>query len=205
MGLLADIQRRAALVSFEPGPHRYTVNGAVKPSVTQLIGDIGFMDLRFMQDRTERGRYVHEQTLHFEDGILDLDSVQPEYRGYVESYARWFDMVRPTVVLREQIVYCPTLDVTGAFDRLFLIAGALVLMDLKAGVAQPWHKVQTAGYVRLARSDGYADVAIHRAGLLLKKNGSPAKRDDHTDDHDDSAAFAAAVTRHHWRDRHVPR
>lgn len=200
--LVADVRQRAAAVTFEPGAHRYTVAGLVKPSVTHLIDEIGFMDKRFMQDRTERGRYVHAQTLHVEDGILDLDAVAPEYRGYVESYAAWFDTVRPRVLLREQIVYDPFIDVVGTVDRLFFFDGWPEVCDFKAGVPQPWHHVQTAGYASLVCCNGFGNVMPRRSTLLLHKDGKPAKRIPHTE-HDDYAAFTAAVSRHHWRARHV--
>jgi hypothetical protein len=203
--LVADVRRRADYVAFEPGPHRYTVNGLVKPSVTQVIDGAGYRDTRFMQDRTVRGRVVHEATLHHEDGILDFDALAPEHRGYAESYAAWFDTTRPTALLREQVVYDQVLDVTGTLDRLFLCAdGWLEVMDFKAGVPQPWHTVQTAGYDRLIFAGDFADLPRRRSSLILRPDGKPAKRIPHETDHDDTAAFLNAVGCHHWRDRYVP-
>lgn len=200
--LVLDAKRRAEAVTFDPLTHCYTVDGAVKPSVTQLIDAIGFMDKRFMQDRTERGRYVHAQTLHHEDGILDLDDVEDAYRGYVTSYAAWFEMARPGVLLREQVLYDPAVDVAGTVDRLFYLDGWPEVCDFKAGVPQPWHQVQTAGYARLLCCGEFGHVMPRRSTLLLRKDGRPAKRVPHIGE-DDYAAFGAAVTRHHWRDRHV--
>jgi hypothetical protein len=202
--LLADVRRRAAVVAFDPGPHRYSVGGVVKASVTQVIDGAGYRDTRFMLDRTERGSDVHARTVHHEDGILDLDLVKQEHRGYVESYVLWFDAVRPVSLLREAIVYDEGIDVTGTLDRLFLIAGELEFMDFKAGVAQAWHKVQTAGYKRLGLGSGpFAQMPARRSSLLLRADGKPAKRIPHDDDHDDTAAFLNAVGCHHWRDRYV--
>lgn len=203
--LVADVKRRAALVTFDPASHVYRVGGHAKASVTQICDAAGYRDMRFMQDRTERGRYVHDQTLHHEDGILDMDSVQPEHRGYVESFASWFDMVRPQSLLREQLVYDPDIDVPGTVDRLWLIDGWVETTDFKAGVPQPWHRVQTGGYDRLIFTGPFSELPRRRSSLVLKKDGKPAKRVPHDDDHDDTAAFLNAVGCHHWRDRHVPR
>lgn len=199
--LVDEVKARASLVAFDPEQHRYTVNGVVKPSVTQVIDAAGFRDLRFVQNRTDRGIYVHQQTLHVEDGILDMDTVPEGYRGYVDSYAAWFDMFRPVSLLREQVVYDPAIDVTGTLDRLFVFAGELEFCDFKAGVPQPWHKVQTAGYRRLVL--GGLGCAARRSTLILRADGKPAKRIPHEDDREDEAAFLNAVGCWHWKDRYI--
>jgi hypothetical protein len=209
--LLDDIGERASLLAFEREGHRYTrlVDGAPVVSVTGVINGSGYMDKRFMADRTERGEIAHRATELHEEQLLDLDAIPDEHRGYVESYVAWFDEIRPTTILREMMVYDPTLDVCGTLDRFWILGGALEITDFKAGVSQPWHGVQTAGYRRLllgAQFAHYANV-IHRSTLLLKKNGKPAKRIPHplqdASDRDDQNAFFNALGTHHWRTRYV--
>src|SRR4051812_22627311 len=152
-----------------------------------------------MSDRTARGHAVHAHTVQYEQGLLDLDEVAEAHRGYVDSFAAAFEEYRPQTLLAEQVLYLPQIEIAGTLDRLWLIDGALELTDFKAGVDQPWHKVQTAGYAYLLDTG----IALRRSTWLLKANGRPAKRIPHGNDIADRAAFLAAVTCHNWRSQHV--
>ena len=64
-------------LQFDAAAHRYTLNGVILPSVTQIISAVGLYEYDYVSAETlavaaERGRYVHEMIEMYEEGTLDL-------------------------------------------------------------------------------------------------------------------------------------
>ena len=71
---------------FDEAAHRYTVNGQIIPSVTQIISAVGLYEFDFVNAETlavaaERGRFVHSMIEWYEIGELDESSIDPELKG----------------------------------------------------------------------------------------------------------------------------
>ena len=89
----------SAVLQFDEAIHRYTVNGVIVPSVTQIITSVGLYEFDFVSSETlaiaaERGRIVHTYIEWYEKGILDESSIDPELQGYFDAY---LSMQKPTL------------------------------------------------------------------------------------------------------------
>ena len=99
----------------------------------------------------------------------------------------WLEESRPISLATEQIVLSLSLRYCGTMDWLCWMSGAtfgcLFLIDLKSGVPEKWHGLQTAGYARALHE--VDPQPIRRGSLYLFKNGKKAKLQAHhhvTDD-----------------------
>ena len=81
------------MLTFDNSKHEYRFNGVVVPSVTQILKAVGLSDYSYiptgvLQIATERGTVVHKIIEWYEQDILDASSIDPELKGYFESYLR---------------------------------------------------------------------------------------------------------------------
>ena len=183
-------------LAFDETTHTYTLGGEILPSVTQIIKETGLAgDSNWTPDPFYliRGTLVHQATALLDRNDLDEASVDPQIRGYLESYKRF---LKETGFLPEVVEvprFNPTLRYAGTPDRVGRLSGEGLVLDLKTGVSRPrWHKIQTAGYVLLS-----PEHPEKRAALYLGGDGTFSLV-EHTDPHD-SQVFLAALTVHRWK------
>lgn len=177
-------------VVFEPAPHRYTgyfPDGSVRvlPSVTQILEGVGLIDTRwYPAEATFRGTMVHSVAAWIDRGFVQLDFFKGDsYFGWYEAWEQFklMNRFRAFGVERTVIGWCPSgcwagkVDRDGVFDeeivreRYDLPEDAIVLLDLKSGGYEKWHKLQLEGY-----RQSYPErlrSRIHIFGVYLKKTG----------------------------------
>lgn len=139
------------VLQFDEAAHRYTVNGRIVPSVTQIISAVGLYEFDYVSKETlsvaaERGRIVHTYIEWYEQGVLDATSIDPELSGYFEAYleakrAGYLPAEKPTMI--ERRVYCAKYNYAGTLDQLY---GEDWLHDHKTGSASPVHGLQLSAY-----------------------------------------------------------
>ena len=139
-----------ATLHFDEKLHRYTVDGKIIPSVTQIISAVGLYEFDFVSKETlmaaaERGRIVHTCIEWYELGILDEASIDPELYGYFQAYldakARKLIPERPSMI--ERRVYSEKYQYAGTLDQMF---GDRWIHDHKTGSESPVHGLQLSGY-----------------------------------------------------------
>jgi len=169
---------------------RYRLDGRPIQGVTDILRDNGF-DFPFVPEHAmERGEVVHAAVDLLVRGILDLESVHPDLRGYVESYDKLWKKLGFEIVSSERVVYSPVLGLAGRLDQIPAINGRPRLWDLKTSPPAPWARLQTGGYASmLPPSDRY----MPRAAVELHKDGSMATIHPH-DDFDDIQEFFTLAT-----------
>ena len=138
-------------LQFDAEAHRYTLNGVILPSVTQIISAVGLYEYDYVSAETlavaaERGRYVHEMIEMFEEGTLDFDTIDPELEGYFNAY---LDMKAAGVIparasLIEARLYSKKYMYAGTLDMLF--EEERWIHDHKTGEESPVHGLQLSGY-----------------------------------------------------------
>jgi hypothetical protein len=151
---------------FNPDKHEYTMDGRVIPSVTQVLKKVGFIDTKWYKpsDR-DRGSTVHELLQLYDQGLLDPNIVQAEYRGYIDAY---MDFLAVSKVEYDQIevpVYHKKFKYAGTPDRVGKLNDIPCVLDIKTGGVVDWHGIQLAAY-SLAIGNGH-DLF----GLYIKKDG----------------------------------
>ncbi len=124
----------AAGLKFDVDRHLYTVDGAVVPSVTQILRDTGvsldFDDLGGMSKRIadaielkrELGTALHADAHAFDDDDLAWETVNPEVLPYLEAWATFrgtYPHLKPAT--RERRVFHPAYRYAGTLDGIFLV------------------------------------------------------------------------------------
>lgn len=139
-----------ATLQFDAAAHRYTVNGKIVPSVTQIISAVGLYEFDYVSRQTlaiaaERGRIVHTYIEWYEQGMLDESSIDPDLIGYFEAWLAMKDAgavpANPTAI--EQRVYSEKYQYAGTLDLMY---GDKWIHDHKTGIESPVHGLQLSAY-----------------------------------------------------------
>lgn len=124
-------------LSFDPKSHTYRLNGAVIPSVTQIMKPLsnakyGAIDEATLSAKAAKGTAVHEAIeFHIAYGAIDCPD---ELMGYFNAYLSWREDYAPEIIASEQATYHPALLYAGTMDMLAVIGGKTVLIDVKTTV-----------------------------------------------------------------------
>lgn len=175
-------------VRFDSARHAYydaATNRRV-PGVTQILTDEGLIDYSFLDpDRRAqvlyRGRWVHAAAaIRFQRGRplpRSISRGHAMYDGYLEALESFHAAHSITPMLIEQVVVNPESLYAGTLDLASIIDDWLVVLDLKTGDDEPWHRIQTALY-RLALpylpDYQFATDPHRRATLHLRRDGNYA-------------------------------
>jgi hypothetical protein len=141
-------------------------------SVTQVIAAAGLAGdaSKYYTDwHRDRGSYAHEAIRLHEEGDLDIDSLDPQLRPYLDA---WLNFKADTNWLTAGGEKCYAHSVygfKGKPDVYGLLHGNLDLIDLKMGVPASWHTVQLSAYQELLRHNGIQIVSSWP--LYLQANG----------------------------------
>ncbi len=182
-------------LAFDAASHRYTLDGVVLPSVTQVIRDAGLMPAYYSEDAewyADRGSAVHEATALYDRGILDDASLDQEIVGYVESYRAFRRDSEKDLRIVDIEVPLASLGMflAGTPDRLILWRGRGTVLEIKTGSAEPWHRLQVAGYMALAESI---------EGLVVYLDGEGGWKFGRSIDRADRIAFASVLAIQNWK------
>ncbi len=194
-------------LTFEPEAHVYRWRGAVVPSVTQILKDLG-LSPNYPEDRgwLQFGRDIHRCC----DLVLRdrLESCGPVYLPYVEAFRDVVKTYQIEPINTEMQVYHPSLGYAGTLDLHCRIFGRdEALLDYKTGIPPECVGLQTSGYdLALASMLGQKYGIGRRRRFALRlltdetKTTGKAKLVEYTDPFD-YEAFAGAVAVWKWRFR----
>jgi hypothetical protein len=160
---------------FEPGAHRYSLDGAVIPSVTQVLHDLGIIDYGgvptdVLEEARLRGVAVHHAVMLANEGTLDPATVDERLEPYLFAYEAFRVATGFAPVFFEQPLAHLVLRYGGTPDAAGPVNGELAVVDFKAieQLSQPYG-VQVAAYKMLLREAGYA--VTKRLVVQLKRDG----------------------------------
>jgi len=169
---------------FDPGPHVYTLDGVVLPSVSSILEPLkNFAGIpkAVLDKARDRGHAVHFACQLLDEDDLDWSSVDPQIEPYVRAWELFTKDHDPLWTAIEVSDYHKTLLYAGTPDR----RGALrmpgtskrvnAVVDIKATYAlSPEVQVQLSGYdlfdetpadalvsVRLCK-DGTYEAKVHK-------------------------------------------
>lgn len=138
-------------LDFQAAPHVYFHHGARRelPSVTKLMRENGIGFTGFApQEALDRGTYTHEASVLIDSDELDWSQVPGEWRGYCEGYRRALRDSGARPIAAEGRLYHPQFWYAGTFDRVAMMHGERVGIELKTGSTTDV-SVQAAGYDRM--------------------------------------------------------
>lgn len=170
---MSALQPKYAIKPLDP--HGYEIDGAPVPSVTEILEDLGLSDYSFVPEddldwAKDRGSAVHTATHFYDDGDLNDDDLDDRVRPHVEAYKNFREDTgfEPTHI--EIPVWHPVNRYAGTLDRIGVLNGVSVLVDLKSGQPPPTVGLQTAAY-QLAAKCTYDLTPVKRFSLWLKDDG----------------------------------
>ena len=136
------------MLEFNEETHQYKWDSNPVPSVTQVIRSAAFVDTSFYtEDGRERGTYVHRAVELWNQGRLDMDTVDDEIFGYLEGWQKYISDFGMQPVETEKRVYNETYRYAGTLDYIGISeSGRRYLIDIKTGGANKTHAMQLAAY-----------------------------------------------------------
>ncbi len=177
---MTEIQSEAHLtiIEFDAQKHKYSIYGIVRPSVTQIIGASGLINTEwYSQEAMVRGTAVHMACHYLDEKDLGGSWIERSpYAGYVRSWVLFKTETNFRPQLIEHRVWHPGLNYCGMLDRTGLIHdNSLVLVDLKTGGPEPWHRLQTVAYAAaFDKPRSFRRMTVH-----LQKDGSRPYINEH--------------------------
>ena len=133
---------------------------------------------KFKKSDSDRGTDIHAICEFYDQGDLDLGSVDKTYMGYLDSYMKLLALFKPTWQKIEWRVYHPVLLYPGTIDRYGLLGGRRTVLDIKSGVLGAGGQ-QTAAYA-MAIDQGHYQ-GIRRVCWRLKKDGKIGSHHEYDD------------------------
>lgn len=148
------------LLTFDEGPHVYSVDGVPVPvSVTGVLQRGGLIDFSgvpaaALAAARHRGSTVHAAIHYYNEHDLDVAlffEQFPDYAPYFQAWLTFCEQCHFVPVLNEHRVYSPRHHIAGTIDCLGTLNGAAVLLDFATGRPEDVAKhLQTAAYYGFA-------------------------------------------------------
>lgn len=139
-------------LQFDEVLHRYTRNGRVVPSVTQILGSLSAAEYagvnrEVLERAAQRGRAIHKLIeLDLRDD-LDVDSLSAELHPYYTQWRQFQELSGFDCRLSEGRVWSDRYGFAGTLDLFGVLNGDAVLIDAKSTcVVMRTVGPQTAGY-----------------------------------------------------------
>jgi hypothetical protein len=170
------------MLAFNESDHRYEFEGRVVPSVTTVIQSV--LPGRWMVDPyyLDRGRIIHLACQYEDQGGVEEDSIDAVVVPYYQAYRKFKADTGFSPEIIEGRYYHKTYQYAGTLDRVGILNGKTVLIDLKSGCPYCTDQIQLAAYAELLFYSGL--IPIQKFDLYLKDDGNyklierPKKRED---------------------------
>jgi hypothetical protein len=157
-------------LTFNEQAHEYRLDGAVVPSVTQVLCPGGVPP--WAQHGAERGTAVHDAAHYLLENDLDESSVDPVVKPYLAAFRQWVEDVSPEILASEVAVFSPRYWYAGRLDLVARVFGRLLVIDIKTGSAvPPWADAQVEAYRRAYEETSTVRRVTGCRTLLLDADG----------------------------------
>lgn len=193
-------------IKFEEEGHRYLLDGAQVPSVTEIIKplckEMG-ASAETLEWKRQVGKAVHKAIELFESHDLDTNTLDPQIAPYFEGWVKFKLDSGFRALLTEQVVWSKKLRYAGTLDVLGTRNGDLnpdELIDCKCVWSMGSETaIQTAGYA-LAVQESHGIKVRKRGGVQLLRDGT--FRFYPYNDPLDEQVFKACLSINSWRRLH---
>lgn len=164
------------MLTFNAQKHEYRWNGAVVPSVTQILKPMDSFEgipEEILDNARIRGDWVHKATELIDLG-MPVTNIPEEYAPYIEAFKRYRAESGNTPLLLEQRVFCEKHQYAGTLDRMEQVKRSRAIMDIKVTFELPMSVgAQTAAYLNAFNEKRPKnEQATKRFSLRLKKDGT---------------------------------
>lgn len=164
-------------VTFKEETHQYFDADIEIPSVTNILKSAGLINYGAAGSELQseeymmRGKAAHKCCELYEKGILDPTTVDEAVEPYLDGYKKFKKDTGYKSKATELILFHDKRRFAGTLDGIGTIGPDQVLIEIKTGSYQPWHRLQVAAY-RSCLPDEYKTVKDFV--LELKSNSTYA-------------------------------
>ena len=157
--------------------------------VTELLAPysgLSGIDPLVLAKAADRGKRAHTYCELYAQSML-IEEVDEDCKGFVESFAKWMEIVKPEILSLEERLLDPEYRLTGAYDMIVRFPGSRdkVLVDIKTPISsnKTW-SLQTAAYDFMLLKQ---QRPVQRRGcLMIDRKGSVASFKEHSNIEDRS-------------------
>ena len=181
--------------------HEYWLDGVKIPSVSYILASNGFIDYgkvrkSVMESARELGSAVHSATHYYDEDDLDVDTVDPKVRPFLDEWMRFrsdWDF-KPLLIERPMSCCFNGMNFGMTPDRYGTCKLGNVVVDIKTTFdVMPSHQIQLAAYQIPFETDGNN---VHRFVVDLR---SRPYKFHQFQDRNDKRIFGAALALTHWK------
>lgn len=133
--------------------HIYRVDGIIKPGVSEVLKAEGFINFdgvpaAVLQRAMDFGTAVHTACELYDQARLDFGTLALPLVPYVSAWRNFKDDTKAAIMDEwiERISFCEKYGYGFRPDRVVLIKGKYILIDVKSGQPEAWHAWQSAAY-----------------------------------------------------------
>lgn len=189
------------MLTFDEESHSYAYDGAIVPSVTQVLQ--GINNYSFNSDVTARaaafGTAVHKACELYDTDNLDMASLDEALRPYLNGWIKFRGDTGFVPTWIELRVYSKKYRYAGTLDRIGTMKKKNILLDIKTGVPTKTIGLQLAGY-EIAAVECTQEKGLKRYACFLSDTGY--KLQEYTD-HNDHAVFLSFLNCYNWRKKNA--
>ena len=162
---------------FDEEKHLYTHDGQPIISVTQILQATGMIDFSMVRadvlDRAcKLGTATHKATQFDDKGTLDEGSLSEGIVPYLNAWRKFKSDYNAYMLCDELMVHSHRYDFAGTLDRVAVINGKNILIDIKTSTAiYPATRLQTALY-KIAYEEETGNKVDGRWCVQLKDDGT---------------------------------
>jgi hypothetical protein len=191
------------MFKFDRDSHKYTMDGVIVPSVTEVISDVGLYDLSMvpksiLDNACSKGTFVHKLTELYDMGTLNIAKVKDNYLGYLKAWETFKNEKNVRVCDVELMVFSNKFKYAGTMDRVAVIDDRICILDIKTGAPSKAHAVQTSAYA-LAYKEMHGEKVKDRFCVYLSEKGE--YKLTHQKDMFDESIFLSALSIYNFKRR----
>jgi len=182
---------------FDSDNHLHLVDGKPVVSVTSAMRGLLFDPTKYREGAADRGTRVHDG-LELWD-LYGEETSDLEVLPYLAAWRRFRDEkgFKP-----EQVEYAccsRKFGYAGVIDRIgSTLEFPRILLDIKSGGKEPWHRIQTAAYAAMLATP----LELERWGVYVRDNGTyEIEIHPRIEWHSDFSIFLSCLSIHNWKER----
>lgn len=187
-------------LTFDAIKHEYRLNGVIIPSVTQVLEgsglypDFSLINPDALEWKRNLGTQVHAATaLDDQDNLGEYD---PQIEGYLNAWRRFRRECGFRPVHIEQRTFHKKYLYAGTLDRIGVMDGKNVLVDIKTGVVD----LMAVGPQTAAYCEAWG---LHTKGrYAVKLNDEGTYKLSHCNDRMDFSIFLNCLNLWRWKENH---
>jgi len=151
--------------------HIYWIDNKKVDGLTSTLSEAGLISNYASEWYKTRGTYIHKATEYWDRGELDESTIDPQIKGYLESWKRF----------RKDQNYTPHPEfIEGKLFNSVLLVGMTIdrapgPVDLKSGTTEPWHALQLSLHWATLIGEGSQELAKSPMDVYLDPDGGPPK------------------------------